>query len=179
MASATQVLMDEHRGIERMLGALERELPRLEAGDGSAVELFAQGADFLRNFADRCHHHKEEQLLFPALAERGVGVEGGPIAAYLADHARGRDELAAMSAAIERYGEGDRAALADLAAATREYVDLLRTHIRKEDESLFRTADELFTPDEQARLVEEFDRVEEEVIGAGTHERYHRMLDAL
>ncbi len=59
MGSATQTLMDEHRGIERMLTAMEARLPQLDAGDGSVVPVFEQGVDFLRNFADRCHHHKE------------------------------------------------------------------------------------------------------------------------
>jgi hemerythrin-like domain-containing protein len=49
----------------------------------------------------------------------------------------------------------------------------------KEDEVLFVAADRLLLPEEKLRLVAEFDRVEEEVIGAGTHERYHRMLDSL
>ena len=79
MGSATQVLMDEHRGIELMLAALEREAPSLESGTGAAVELYETGVDCLRNFADRCHHYKEEQLLFPLLIDRGIPSAGGPI----------------------------------------------------------------------------------------------------
>jgi hemerythrin-like domain-containing protein len=171
--------MDEHRGIERMLSAMEREAPRLEAGDGSVVAMFESGVDFLRNFADRCHHHKEEQLLFPALEARGVAREGGPIGVLLDDHVKGRAEIRAMDSAISRYRDGDATALRDLAAASRRYVDLLRQHILEEDEVLFVAADRLLSPEEKLRLVAEFDRVEEEVIGAGTHERYHRMLDSL
>ena len=119
MASATQVLMDEHQGIERMLAAMEAQIPRLEAGDGGAVPLFEQGVDFLRNFADRCHHHKEELLLFPLLVERGVPSQGGPVGVMLAEHETGRAEIRAMDEAIRRYHAGDGAALADLAGASR------------------------------------------------------------
>ncbi len=179
MPSATQVLMDEHRGIERMLAAMERDLPRLEAGDGSVVPLFEQGVDFLRNFADRCHHHKEELLLFPKLIERGVPNKGGPIGVMLGEHETGRAEIRAMDEAIRQYRAGDRSALADLAGAARRYTTLLRQHIAKEDQILFRMADQVLSPEEQAQLTADFDRVENDVMGPGTHERYHRMLDSL
>ncbi len=179
MGSATQVLMDEHRGIERMLAAMEAKLPRLEAGDGSVVPLFEQGVDFLRNFADHCHHHKEELLLFPKLAERGVPNQGGPIGVMLGEHETGRAEIRAMDAAIGRYRAGENGALADLAGAARRYIALLRQHIAKEDQVLFQMADQVLSADDQAQLAAGFDRVEQDVMGPGTHERYHRMLDSL
>ena len=179
MASATQVLMDEHRGIERMLAAMEAQAPRLEAGEGGPVTLFEQGVDFLRNFADRCHHHKEELLLFPLLVERGVPSRGGPIGVLLAEHEMGRAEIRAMDEAIRRYRAGEVSALDELAASARRYVALLRQHIRKEDEVLFRMADDVLSSDDQARLAADFDRVEQDVMGPGTHERYHKMLDSI
>ncbi len=179
MAKATEVLMSEHRGIERMLAALEREVPKLEAGDGTPLPVFVQGVDFLRGFADRCHHHKEEQLLFPTLASKGVPTEGGPIAVMLGEHEQGRGYIRAMGAAIERYEAGDRGALKDLAAAARGYVELLRAHIWKEDNVLFQIANQALTTEEQQSLAEDFERVEVEVMGVGTHERYHQMLDSL
>lgn len=179
MASATEILMGEHRGIERMLAAMEAKLPRLDAGDGSVVPVFEQGVDFLRNFADRCHHHKEELLLFPKLVERGVPNQGGPIGVMLGEHEMGRAEIRAMDEAIQRYRAGDRAALAGLSGAAQRYITLLRQHILKEDQVLFRMADRVLSADEQAQLAADFDRVEEDVMGPGTHERYHRMLDSL
>jgi len=171
--------MDEHRGIERMLKAMEKALPRLEGGDGSTVPLFVQGVDFLRHFADQCHHHKEEKVLFPLLAEKGVPVEGGPVGVMLHEHEQGRRYIRIMDEAIQRYQAGDAAALKDLATAARGYIDLLRVHIQKEDNVLFQMANRLLSPEEQRDLVKTFDQVETEVIGPGTHERYHQMLDSL
>ena len=179
MAKATEVLMGEHRGIERMLTALEREIPKLEAGDATPVPVFAQGVDFLRGFADRCHHYKEEQHLFPLLASKGLPVEGGPIGVMLREHDEGRAYIRAMDEAIKRYQAGDQRALRDLASAARSYTQLLRAHIQKEDTVLFQLANQALTADEQQTLAETFDRVEVEVMGIGTHERYHRMLDTL
>ena len=162
-----------------MLAALERGIPRLEAGDTTPVPTFVQGVDFLRGFADHCHHHKEEQILFPALAERGVPVEGGPIGVMLSEHETGRGYIRAMAEAIERHDRGEPKALQDLAAAARGYTQLLRAHIQKEDQVLFQMANQALTAEEQQAMAEEFDRVEEEVMGVGTHERYHKMLDTL
>ncbi len=180
MAKATEVLMSEHRGIERMLAVLERGIPRLLAGDATPVPEFAQGVDFLRGFADRCHHHKEEQHLFPLLASKGLPVDGGPIGVMLHEHDEGRAYIRAMDEAIQRYqAGGDQQALRDLASAAGGYTRLLRAHIQKEDNVLFQLANQALTPAEQQELVETFDRVEVEVMGVGTHERYHRMLDTL
>jgi hemerythrin-like domain-containing protein/Uri superfamily endonuclease len=179
MAQATEVLMSEHRGIERMLAAMERNLGKLESGDTSAVRLFEQAVDFLRVFADHCHHHKEEQQLFPALAAHGIPVEGGPVGVMLHEHEVGRGHIREMAIALAGAKAGDPASLHDLTTAARAYIDLLRDHIAKEDNVLFRMADRALGPDEQQRLVAEFDRIEAEEMGPGVHERYHAMLDEL
>ncbi len=177
MAKATDMLMDEHRGIERMLGAMERAISRLQAGDATAVPMFAQGVDFLRGFADRCHHYKEEQHLFPMLATKGVAV-ATPVSELLGEHEKGRGLIRAMDESVQRAQAGEKAALKDLAAATSSYIQLLRAHIVKED-AVLQTADRTLAPADQKSLAETFERVEVEIMGVGTHERYHQMLDSL
>jgi hemerythrin-like domain-containing protein len=54
---------------------------------------------------------------------------------------------------------------------------LLRDHIYKEDNILFKMADAAVSSGEQARLVKAFDHIEETVMGPGVHERYHAMID--
>lgn len=176
---ASEVLRSEHRGIERMLRVLELEAGRLEAGEEPQVETLEQAVDFLRNFADRCHHTKEEVELFPAMARAGVPVEGGPIGVMLEEHRQGRDYIRSMTEALGAYRVGDRAATAPLAAAIRGYVTLLAGHIWKEDHVLFAMADRVLSPSVQAELMARFDRIEEEHMGPGVHERYHEMLDEL
>jgi hemerythrin-like domain-containing protein len=160
---ATEVLSAEHRVIETVLGALEKL-----AGDGerAARADWAKAIDFLRNFADKCHHLKEEYLLFPALEARGIPREGGPIGMMLAEHEEGRGYVRAMAAALEA---GERQILRDKATA---YVRLLREHILKEDEVLFQMADGVLSPGEQQKLLRDFEEHELRDIGAGFHEKY-------
>jgi hemerythrin-like domain-containing protein len=162
MGSATQILVTEHQAIRRMLGVLDRLCEQAAAGnpDGHA-ESASQVLEFLQGFADRCHHGKEEQHLFPA------------------EHRQGRDLIAAMASAQAAWASGDQGAGARFGAAASAYQSLLDAHIEKENNVLFVMADRLLDPATQDALVEEFERFEEHVMGPGRHAALHAMMDAL
>ena len=176
---ATNDLRTEHRAVERMLAVLEAAAQRLEQGERVRPEVFRQTVDFVRNFADRCHHGKEEQNLFPRLEARGVPRQGGPIGVLLFEHDQGRAYVGAIAGAIGAYEADGQSAARVIAENARGYVDLLRGHIAKEDGVLFPMADRVLTPADQAELEQSFERIETEVMGPGVHERYHRLLDDL
>ncbi|HEU4759885.1 MAG TPA: hemerythrin domain-containing protein [Dehalococcoidia bacterium] len=176
---ATEELVTEHRAIERMLAVLEAAAQRLEAAQRVRPNLFREAADFVRNFADRCHHGKEEENLFPRLEQRGVPSGGGPIGVMLFEHEEGRGFIGAIEAAIPAYERGDPAAGRAIAENALAYVELLRGHIWKEENVLFPMADQVLSAEDQDDLTERFERVETEVMGQGVHERYHELLDAL
>jgi len=129
--------------------------------------------DFFRNFTDRCHHAKEEKLLFPMLEQRGVGKTGGPIGVMLHEHEAGRAHVRAIAEAAAKISSGDTSARAALAEALDAYAELLAAHINKEDNVLFVMADRALTDDDKIELAAAFEKVEAEEMGAGTHERYH------
>ena len=153
MNMPTDVLRDEHVLILRALDVLETATVR--AGEG--VELddawWSSLIAWLRGFADRNHHAKEETLLFPALERRGVPVEGGPIGVMLAEHVEGRALIASMDAS-----RGD----ARLEYA-RRYIALLRAHIEKENNVLFELADAVLDAAAQQTLRRDFDAVAAEL----------------
>ena len=176
---ATEDLMTEHRAIERMLAVLDAAAGRIEAGEKVRAGLFREAVDFVRNFADRCHHGKEEENLFPRLEQRGVPSSGGPIGVMLFEHEEGRGLIGAIDAALDAYERGDAAAARTIAQSARAYVELLRGHIWKEENVLFPMADQVLNAEDQGDLAERFERIETEVMGPGVHERYHELLDAL
>lgn len=164
----TEMLSDEHRIIERVLGAVER----LASRPVGALEPWKKAIEFIRGFADQCHHFKEEKVLFPALEEHGIPNEGGPIGMMLTEHEEGRAYVRAMLAAIALVEAGNEAAKESLLQSARAYCRLLREHIQKEDDVLFRMADDVIPADEQKALLAAFDRHEAEEMGAGAHEKY-------
>jgi hemerythrin-like domain-containing protein len=176
---ASDVLKNEHRAVERVLGVLTRAADRLDAQEQVPAQLFEDSLDFLRNFADKCHHGKEESALFPALARAGIPLDRGPIGVMLAEHEEGRHYISAMASALDGYRRGDEGAREALAQSARSYATLLAQHIQKEDSILFPMGDKVLSEAAQQELVAEFDRIEAEHIGPGVHERYHHMIDEL
>lgn len=169
---ATEILMDEHRVIERVLISLEFATQRLAEGQAIPMEFFLKAADFIKGFADGCHHKKEEQVLFAALEENGLPREAGPVGAMLADHEEGRRLTRAMRAAAERAQSGDSQAVPQVAQNALGYVALLRQHIQKENNILFPMADHVIPPEQHPQIAEAFEHIEHEETGAGIHEKY-------
>ena len=174
---ATEVLTEEHQAIKRMLAVLERAAQQLRAGERIPARLFREAVDFVRNFADKCHHSKEEANLFPRLEERGVSREGGPLGVMLEEHDMGREYIGAIDDAIGAYEGGDEAAAGVIEENVSAYIHLLRHHIWKEENVLFPMADEVLSANDQRELEERFEQVEAEVMGHGAHERYNELLD--
>lgn len=170
----TETLKSEHRVIERVLDAVERFATR----DEIDAEAFRLSIDFLRNFADGCHHAKEENELFPRMEAVGVARDGGPIGCMLDEHTRGRALIRGMAENVERAGQGDVAAARALRAAALDYIDLLRKHIWKEDNILFAMADRVLDEPRQSELAAGFDRTEQ-AQEPGKHDRYIRLAEDL
>jgi len=152
MPTPTDVLREEHRVIVRALGVLEAAAARLAGGRALPEEWWPEILAWLRGFADKNHHAKEETSLFPAMVKAGVPLAGGPIEVMLEEHERGRALVRAMEA-------GEAAARA---VPAREYVTLLREHIEKENGMLFPLADAVLDAAAQRALQREFDGVEAE-----------------
>jgi len=175
----TEELSKEHEAILRMIGILAQVADRLETGAPVDPNDLDQAVDFIRVFADRCHHGKEEGHLFPALEKAGVPRAGGPIGVMLAEHTAGRVHVGTMARAIPGLRAGDEHAAAAFAGGARRYGDLLAQHIAKEDRVLFPMADARLGEAEQAALEKSFAEVEETVVGGGGHEEYCRLLERL
>jgi hemerythrin-like domain-containing protein len=169
---ATRVLMEEHRVIERVLASLETAARRLGTGEPMRVGFFFEAADFIKGFADGCHHRKEEGVLFPAMEAAGVARQGGPIGVMLAEHEEGRQLTSAMRAAAERLAADDADARAELIRCALQYVDLLRQHIAKEDNVLFPMAEQVLQGPAQAEVSEAIERVVHEETGEGVRDRF-------
>ena len=176
---ATEILMEEHEAILRFIDALDLAAEHLAAGRPVRAGFFLDAADFIKGFADGCHHHKEEGLLFPALEAAGMPSEGGPVGMMLHEHDVGRAYTRAMREAAEKLHAGDAAATAGVFENAHGYAALLRQHIQKENMVLFRMADNFIQGAAADELTAAFERVEKEETGEGVHEKYLAILDAL
>jgi len=174
-----EILMQEHRVIEIALSCLEAMVEKARVDKRLEREPAEQIVDLIRNFADRCHHGKEENRLFPALVAKGMPSEGGPIGVMLMEHDMGRELVTQMAKSIDGVAGGSAAALQEFSEAADGYVQLLRAHIQKEDRILFPMADRFLDDGDQKKLLAEFARVESDHMGSGTHERYLKIVETL
>ena len=137
----TEILSGEHRVIEQVLNCLEAIVRQARSAGRLDRQSAKDAVAFFRNFADRCHHGKEEAHLFPALEAKGFPRDGGPTGVMLYEHEQGRAHVRGMDENIEAAAAGDPAALERFVEHAEGYVALLREHIYKEDHILFQLAD--------------------------------------
>ena len=175
----TKILSNEHRVIEIVLSCLESMINKALQEKKLDRQLAEEAIDFIRNFADKCHHGKEEGHLFPAMVEMGIPKEGGPVGQMLREHEQGRAFVKGMAETVEAASNGEAAALKAFSVNALGYVELLRAHIHKEDNILFPMADRVLSGNDQKQLLEAFERVESELMGYGTHDKYIKIAETL
>ena len=163
MSKAIDDLKHEHEAILSALQILEGMGTRVASGKNVDQKDIHNFIGFLREFADQCHHGKEEGILFPALIKAGMPEKGGPIGVMLSEHDQGRNLIKDMEDAISRNLN-----YAKFAEVAKEYANLLRAHIQKENHVLFPMAEQRLTPSQLARLYDSFEEHEEALWWART-----------
>jgi len=156
MNAATQNLENDHIYILRLLDVMEK-MVLIMATKISHLEMVVC---LIRDYADGFHHAKEEHLLFPVLVKKGFSIEQGPVSVMLHEHAAGRTFVKGMNEEIEKIKQGDVSSFTLLYENMQGYIDLLRAHIGKENNVLFRMADKALSAEEQDGLLKAFAAIE-------------------
>ena len=152
MNKAISDLMNDHEVILTALEVFARILSKLQNTPLPDENELSQFIDFLVDFADQCHHGKEEGFLFPAMVAFGVPDRGGPIGVMMVEHIQGRGYIHDLRDALD----AEPFDLAGFELAGRKYIDLLRMHIHKENSVLFPMADKIIPLSDLDRLCESF-----------------------
>lgn len=169
-------LMHEHRVIERMIAVLESDLARAQDEGRVDPMRLDQAAEFIREYADRCHHGKEEDILFRELAAKDIdSALASAMDDLIQDHIRGRALTRRLVEANHSYATGDAGALDEILEVTRELVEFYPVHIQKEDRLFFKPALAYFTAEEQASMLAEFDEFDRALI----HAKYLGVVEEL
>jgi hemerythrin-like domain-containing protein len=173
--TATANLENDHVHILRLIEVMEKITFTTEPN----VEHLENIVKLIRNFADGLHHNKEENLLFPKMVEKGFSFEQGPVAVMLHDHEEGRGYVKGMAENIAFYKAGDATTIGNIYKNMLGYIELLRAHIAKENNILFRMADNALSADEQQALLAQFQRVESNPVCGGVVNDCIRQIDEL
>lgn len=174
-ADVTRVMVDEHKLILRMIDLLEKNVAQMEAGRFRNWDFYLDAVDFIRNYADRFHHAKEEDVLFKALVANGMPEQNSPVAAMLMAHDQGRAFVRGMEEAALKAKEGEPGQIPAIAENARGYAALLRDHIDKEDHILYPLAERVLSEEVRPAMVAAY-----AAAGAktpGLEETYRRLVE--
>jgi hemerythrin-like domain-containing protein len=171
-----QDLTDEHGGIIVMLDIMKKVAIRLKDREEVKKEHLEKIVEFLSNFADKCHHGKEEGILFPEVVKNVSNLY--LVNELLGEHKTGRDYIRGIAESLKFYETGSPDAY-HIATNMEGYIYLLTEHIKKEGKSLFPIIEKQIPESVQQKIEEEFEVLERDVIGEGKHEEYHGWLKDL
>ena len=162
-------LMIEHRLIERMIGLIVAALEKIKSENKVDPGFVDTSVDFIRMYADRTHHGKEEDILFRDLDKKNLSPEDRQVMNELIEeHVFGRKTTKALIDANTRYRNGDASALAEIVEKLKILVEFYPKHIEKEDKVFFPAYLAYFTDEEDQAMLDEFWEFDRKMI----HEKY-------
>jgi hemerythrin-like domain-containing protein len=168
-------LMIEHRLIERMVKQMAEELTRIEGNMDVNLGFLAEAIDFIRTYADRCHHGKEEGVLFRDLESKPLSQEDKKVMGELVEeHRYARQVVRRLDEAKDQYARMQRKGFQDIVICLRELVDFYPVHIEKEDKHFFLPCMNYFAREEKDAMLREFWDFDKNLI----HEKYKKIVEA-
>jgi len=169
-------LMREHRLIERMVALMRQEAERLKTAQALDPAFIDMAARFIKTYADRCHHGKEEDILFRDLEGKGLPAELKQIMEELvAEHKLGRAMTRELMAAKESVLKNKAGGLAEVIARLEALAKFYPQHIEKEDKRFFYPCMEFFDRREKDAMLAEFWEFDRKLV----HEEYEKTVKAL
>lgn len=158
--NVTQVMVDEHKLILRMIALVEKNTQLLEHGKFRNWQFYLDAVDFIRNYADRFHHAKEEDVLFVELIKNGMPEKQSPIEAMHIEHDQGRAHVLAIAEAAQKALNGETGQAPVITENAKGYAALLRGHINKEDDILYPLAERILPQAVRDRMLEAYAQAE-------------------
>ena len=168
-------LMIEHRLIERMISIIKRTLSKIEKEEKIDPVFIDTTVDFIRIYADRTHHGKEEDILFRDLNEKELSEKDRRVMNELIEeHVIGRKITMELVNANSRYRHGDETALTEISSNLSSLAAFYPKHIEKEDKVFFPAARGYFSEAQDQAMLNEFWEFDRKMI----HEKYLSVVEA-
>jgi hemerythrin-like domain-containing protein len=167
--------MMEHRLIEKMLVLADQQAAAMneESFDPVFVDTVV---DFIKTYADRTHHGKEENILFADLGEKRLNATDARIMKELIDeHRQAREKVAKIVELNERYKRGEHESVGEIRGIIAWLASFYPVHIKKEDDRFFPDTEKYFDERELDAMLARFWEFDKGMI----HEKYRKLFDSL
>ena len=169
-------LMIEHRLIEKMIGLMNEEITQMKKYNKVNPLFIDIAVDFIRMYADKTHHGKEEDILFRDLKKKDLSPNHSKIMEDLVEeHVWARNMVSKLVDAKNQYEKGNVEVVEKIIAVMSELTKFYPKHIEKEDKHFFIPVMKYFTQEEQDEMLEEFWEFDKTLI----HEKYKKVVESL
>src|SRR5664279_6061182 len=150
MSNIIQILLEEHRNIDKLLLVLEHELEVFDRSEEPDYEILQAVIQYFQDYPENCHHPKED-LVFeklkmrdPAAAERVGDAE--------AEHKIETERLRRLVEAVEEILAGREFLRQTFHDVVHDFIQHQRQHMDKEERLLFPAAVNGLRPDDWAEI---------------------------
>ena len=175
--NAIDLMVEEHKIIKRMLVVVRKFSIKVLNNEDINYNDFNSVIDFVRNYADKHHHSKEEVILFKKMSEvLGERIANGPIMGMLVEHDLGRLFMGNLEIALNKFQSGDNDSKVDIIANAIAYTDLLNRHIDKEDTAIYTFAQKRLSVEQLDEIDSMCNQVESEATEKGLQDKYVKLL---
>ncbi|MBN2145626.1 MAG: hemerythrin domain-containing protein [Candidatus Aureabacteria bacterium] len=167
-------LMIEHRLIERMIKLMRDKLETIKKDGKADIVFIDTSVDFIMTYADRCHHGKEEDILFRDLAKKNISNDHqGIMHELIEEHKMGRNNVKKLIEAKQKYAQGNNDVLKEIVSNMEMLVKFYPKHIEKEDKHFFLPCMGYFTTEEKDKMLNEMREFDRKMI----HEKYTKVVE--
>ena len=180
MASAIIQLRREHLNFKRMLNLLEEQLDLLHKGEEPDYEIMADILCYMTEYSDVSHHPREEAI-FSLLVKRNSSAKRD-VAEITRQHHIIGEAGSNFHKKLENLvnGESEIMQLEEIETPGRMYVTILRSHMEKEEQSLFKIAEELFNDDDWKKVESDIQiSISDPIFGKNVEERFSFLCNQL
>lgn len=175
-----KIMVEEHKNIRRMLKVVRNVCYRVMTKDEYDISDLPKIIDFIRSYADKHHHGKEEDILFQTMNKEIERLsKSGAITGMYIEHDMGRLYISNLDKALEKFKQGDDEARLDIIANGISYTDLLDRHIEKENTAMYKFAENMLNDSSKAFIEEESKKIEDEATKNGIQEKYLSIVKEL
>lgn len=177
MPQIIDILLEEHRNIEKLLHVLEHELEIFDRGDRPDYEILQTIIQYFQDYPEDCHHPKEE-MIFKKLKSRDA-VAASRFGDVEAEHEIETKRLRSFAHVVDYILADQEFLREDFHFAVHDFVEHQRQHLKKEEQLLFPAAVKALQREDWAEIDARLDDRTDPLFDRVVEEKFHTLQETI
>ncbi len=177
MSRIIEILLDEHRNIEKLLHVLEQELEVFDRSEAPDYEILQAVIDYFQDYPEGYHHPKED-MVFEKLKLRDPAA-AMQVGDAEADHQVETKRLSQFAQAVEDVLAGRELPRQNFHSVVRKFIQHQRQHMAKEEQLLFPAAVRALRPEDWGEIDARLNARTDPLFDASNEKKFHALQQAI